>query len=109
MFIFFSSPGGILKFLRPSHHKSSPSDPALASSDPGLLPSIAGGSCRPAHECCGIRLREARGRGPQDSENTWLECDDENVRPLSQGQFEEMLVKRAPAQGTPYLLFYTRV
>lgn len=41
-------------------------------------------------------------------EDIWLECDDENISPISRRQFEEELNSKQSA-ATPYLLFYERV
>uniref|UniRef100_A0A8D8SKK3 Ubiquitin carboxyl-terminal hydrolase 1 n=1 Tax=Cacopsylla melanoneura TaxID=428564 RepID=A0A8D8SKK3_9HEMI len=122
------SKSGILKFLRPNKSNDPPPEPfsKLAAAQNAAL--AATRVCRSSLDCCGIRIRDGKpaltsgrhqldhhsgagggGGGPADLPSTWLECDDENVRTLSQAQFEEMLVKRSPAQGTPYLLFYTRV
>ncbi|KAL1452701.1 hypothetical protein WDU94_006905, partial [Cyamophila willieti] len=101
--------GGILKFLRPNKSNDPPPDPfsKLAAAQNAAL--AATRVCRSSLDCCGIRVRDGKPALTSDQPSTWLECDDENVRTLSQAQFEEMLVKRSPAQGTPYLLFYTRV
>lgn len=46
--------------------------------------------------------------GGSHMEDIWLECDDENISPISRRQFEEELNSKQSAT-TPYLLFYERI
>lgn len=57
-------------------------------------------------DCCSIRRREM-----DDSEHTWLQCDDHKIQPLSTDDLLDMLSPSAAksGSGTPYLLFYSRV
>ncbi|XP_026680307.1 ubiquitin carboxyl-terminal hydrolase 1 [Diaphorina citri] len=103
------SKSGILKFLRPNKSIEPPPESFAKLSAAQNSALAATRVCRTSLECCGIRIRDKTAAGRPAEESTWLECDDENVRTLSQAQFEDMLAKSSSAQGTPYLLFYTRV
>jgi len=76
--------------------------------------------------CCGIRISrnftDSNVCGSEDShthhvtkENKsscgdyWLECDDENVRPITDQKFQELLGYKQNSTSTPYLLFYLKV
>lgn len=114
----------ILKFLRPNKSNDPPAElkynHSSQSSGGGGGASSTPRLCRTSLDCCGARIsggnidkhhllsyQENNNMGGDTT--AWLECDDENVRTLTKHQFQEMLVKLSPAQGTPYLLFYTRV
>lgn len=62
-----------------------------------------------ALECCSVRLRDIP-IVDQDSNPTWLECDDETVRVLSTQELAEILSPKLSKNSalTPYLLFYAR-
>ncbi|CAG9818920.1 unnamed protein product [Phaedon cochleariae] len=44
-----------------------------------------------------------------EGEDTWLECNDENIRPISTKEFVDLLGSKPNSSSTPYLLFYTRL
>ncbi|CAH0554027.1 unnamed protein product [Brassicogethes aeneus] len=59
--------------------------------------------CKSA-ECCGVKL----SRNAANS-CAWLECDDENVRPIGSRELEEELGFKPNSTSTPYLLFYAKI
>ncbi|KAG5878429.1 hypothetical protein JTB14_026302 [Gonioctena quinquepunctata] len=77
-------------------------------------------------DCCGVRLNKnvvenvlnsfSRKNGqespwhPTNSTpgDMWLECDDENIRPITSQEFIEELGYKPNSTSTPYLLFYAK-
>lgn len=61
-------------------------------------------------DCCSVRVR-CISNSDHDSNQIWLECDDETVRILSSQELTEMLSPTSSKNSalTPYLLFYARV
>lgn len=76
-------------------------------------------------DCCGVKLNKnvvenvinsySRKTG-QDywssnstAEDMWLECDDENIRPITRQEFIEELAYKPNSTSTPYLLFYNKI
>lgn len=70
-------------------------------------------------ECCGVRINRnimenafnsySKRNGHDWQEDVWLECDDENIRPISSQEFQEVLGCKPNATSTPYLLFYSKI
>lgn len=114
-----------LKYLKPKSFSSS-----VLENKNGVIPAKNGngiGICKSV-ECCSIKLntnvidnvvnncskRNAQDRWIPPSSNdvredTWLECDDENVRPISNQEFQDLLSYKPNSTSTPYLLFYSKI
>ncbi|KAJ8921421.1 hypothetical protein NQ315_003039 [Exocentrus adspersus] len=77
-------------------------------------------------DCCGVRLNKnvvenvinsfSRKCGPEywhsstsPAEDMWLECDDENIRPITSQEFVDELACKPNSTSTPYLLFYAKI
>ncbi|KAI4459602.1 ubiquitin carboxyl-terminal hydrolase [Holotrichia oblita] len=74
--------------------------------------------------CCGIKMNRnivenvvnnyMRRNGGEVwngdyQQDMWLECDDENVRPVTSQEFQDLLGSKQNSTSTPYLLFYTKM
>lgn len=84
------------------------------------------GMCK-SIDCCGIKLnksiventvnnytkKSAQERWQVASvdaqEDIWLECDDDNVRAISNKEFQDLLGYKPNSTSTPYLLFYSKI
>nr|XP_023024808.1 ubiquitin carboxyl-terminal hydrolase 1 [Leptinotarsa decemlineata] len=113
----------ILKFLKPRSHASSLIDSRNGLSSKSVLNGVR--MCRGV-DCCGVRLnknvvenafnscsRKDEQEFPWHSNNVapedmWLECDDENVRPITSQELVEELSYKPNSTSTPYLLFYAK-
>lgn len=108
----------ILKLLKPKALSSS-----IIENKNGIIASKSGGGigiCK-SIDCCGIKLNKnvvenvvnsygkKHGTTNNVQEDMWLECDDDNVRPISNKEFQELLGYKASSTSTPYLLFYTKI
>lgn len=114
----------LLKLLKPRALSSS-----IIENKNGIIASKSGGGigvCK-SIDCCGIRLnknvvenvvnsygkKHTQERWQQSTaetqEDMWLECDDDNVRPISNKEFQELLGCKASSTSTPYLLFYSKI
>lgn len=73
----------------------------------------------PSMTCCGLKVAgacmsadvgplEAGGRASPDTEEFWLECDDEQISVITRRELTDILTARQ-STTTPYLLFYNRV
>ncbi|KAF2898998.1 hypothetical protein ILUMI_07177 [Ignelater luminosus] len=109
----------ILKYLKPRAFTS-----AFIENKNGIVSSKSGGGigiCK-SIDCCGIKLNKNvvenvvnsyakrwQLPSPETQEDVWLECDDENVRPLSNKEFQELLSYKPKSTSTPYLLFYSKI
>lgn len=115
----------ILKYLKPRALSGSVID-----NKNGLYSSKAsitnGARMCKSMDCCGVKLNKnivenvinsyTRKTGqdywnpsPSLQEEMWLECDDENVRPISSQELQELLGYKPNSTSTPYLLFYSKV
>ncbi|GJQ72949.1 hypothetical protein Trydic_g1591 [Trypoxylus dichotomus] len=74
--------------------------------------------------CCGIKMNKNIVENVVNSymrrnggdvwngdyqQDMWLECDDENVRPITSQEFQDLLGSKQNSTSTPYLLFYTKM
>ncbi|XP_044259718.1 ubiquitin carboxyl-terminal hydrolase 1 [Tribolium madens] len=73
-------------------------------------------------DCCGVKINKNvvenvvnsyPRKNEQDffngSEDMWLECDDESVKPITSQEFKEELSYKPNSTSTPYLLFYSKI
>lgn len=77
-------------------------------------------------DCCGVRLNKnvvenainsfSRKTGQEywhsstsPCDDMWLECDDENIRPITGQEFLDELGYKPNSTSTPYLLFYAKI
>lgn len=111
----------LLKLLKPRALSST-----IIENKNGIIASKSGGGigiCK-SIDCCGIKLnknvvenvvnsygkKHAQERWQTDGqEDMWLECDDDNVRPISNKEFQELLGYKDSSTSTPYLLFYSKI
>lgn len=109
-----------LKYLKPRAPSSS-----IIENKNGIVKSGIG-MCKSV-DCCSVKLnknvvenvvnsyakKHAQERWqlpPVDGQDDmWLECDDENVRPISSKDFQEVLSFKPNSTSTPYLLFYSKI
>lgn len=114
----------ILKFLKP---KALNIGNSLLESKNGLSSKVLMNGVRmcKSMDCCGVKLNKtvvenvinSYSRKPgQDywssnsvSDDMWLECDDENIRPITRHEFIEELAFKPNSTSTPYLLFYNKI
>lgn len=114
----------ILKYLKP---KALSIGNSLLESKNGLSSKALMNGVRmcKSMDCCGVKLNKnvienvinsySRKTG-QDywssnsaSDDMWLECDDENIRPITRHEFIEELSFKPNSTSTPYLLFYNKI
>lgn len=113
----------ILKYLKP---KALGIGNSLLESKNGLSSKVLMNGVRmcKSMDCCGVRLNKnvvenvinsySRKTG-QDywsnsaADDMWLECDDENIRPITRHEFIEELAYKPNSTSTPYLLFYNKI
>ncbi|KAF5299260.1 hypothetical protein FQA39_LY02433 [Lamprigera yunnana] len=108
----------ILKLLKPKALSST-----IIENKNGIIAAKSGGAtgiCK-SIDCCGIKLNKnivenvvnSYGKKQMPSiniqEDVWLECDDDNVRPITNKEFQELLSYKASSTSTPYLLFYSKI
>ncbi|KAJ8960399.1 hypothetical protein NQ318_013679 [Aromia moschata] len=107
-----------LKYLKPKALGNS-----LIESKNGL-PSNGVRMCK-SIDCCGVRLNKTMVENVNNSfsrktgqdywhastsaEDIWLECDDENIRPITAQEFADELGYKPNSTSTPYLLFYAKI
>lgn len=115
----------ILKFLKPKALSSSLIESKNGLSSKGAMNGVR--FCKSV-DCCSIRLNKnivenvinsfprknnsdywPSSSTSHFSEDMWLECDDENVRPITTQEFREELAYKPNSTSTPYLLFYTKM
>lgn len=115
----------ILKYLKPKALSGSVIDSrnGLPSSKSSVVNGLR--MCK-STDCCGVKLNKnivenvinsyAKKNGQEYwqtsalvQEEMWLECDDENVRPISSQELQDLLGYKPNSTSTPYLLFYSKV
>lgn len=105
-----------LKFLKPKSINSLSDNKSIISSK-NVIHGVR--MCK-SIDCCGFKLNRNvmenavnsyQKRNGQDfsNEQLWLECDDENVRPITSQEFEDILSYKPNSTSTPYLLFYSKI
>ncbi|XP_022919627.1 ubiquitin carboxyl-terminal hydrolase 46 [Onthophagus taurus] len=72
-----------------------------------------------SQNCCGVKMntntvngfvrRNLGGELWKDSRDIWLECDDENIRPVTSQELTDLLGYKPNSTSTPYLLFYSKM
>ncbi|CAG9861265.1 unnamed protein product [Phyllotreta striolata] len=72
-------------------------------------------------DCCGVKInknvenvinsctRKSTRLSDYPSHDTWLECDDENIKSITSQEFVKILGNNPNSASTPYLLFYAKM